>query len=77
MGGILQTKKYFKTIRWLISKGFEQEKFETDIGEISAYAKLLTHCLHNTNLLQINAVNEEVIKTHAQPMGLMKKPSQR
>lgn len=71
MGGILQIEEIFqKQYGGLFSKGFEQEKFETDIGEISAYAKLLTHCLHNTNLLQINAVNEDVIKNTCSTQGI-------
>ncbi|WP_133405766.1 LPO_1073/Vpar_1526 family protein [Parashewanella tropica] len=45
----------------LFSKGFNNERLENEIAEPYSYPKLITNCLHDANLLQVNAVNVDVI----------------
>lgn len=72
VGGILQIEEIYKEqYGGLFSKGFEQEQFEKDIGNLDSYTKLLTRCLHYPNLLQINAVNTDVIKNTCTTLGIL------
>lgn len=47
----------------LFSNGFEKERFASEIGEISEYARLITQCLHDPEKFQISALNETVLNT--------------
>lgn len=45
----------------LFSKGFTKEKFENDIGNFNEFHNIIISCLHDPDLFQISAINEEVI----------------
>lgn len=46
----------------LFSKGFDQEKFKSDIGEISEFSTLLIPCFHFENQFQFKAMNIEILR---------------
>lgn len=45
----------------LFSKGFTKERLDQELVNAEDYADLITNCLHDTDLLQVNAVNASVI----------------
>jgi len=62
VGGINQIEQIYQ-IQYggLFSKGFTRERLEQEIENLDAYTDLITNNLHDLSLLQINAVNEDVI----------------
>lgn len=45
----------------LFSKGFDEERFNNEIGKITDYPGLLIKCLHYPNLYQLSAIDIEVL----------------
>jgi hypothetical protein len=45
----------------LFSKGFNQERFEHEIGNLDEYTELVIKCLHYPNLYQFNVIDTEVL----------------
>lgn len=45
----------------LFSKGFDEEKFSNEIGEISDYTGLVMKCFHYPNMYQLSAIDTDVL----------------
>jgi hypothetical protein len=45
----------------LFSKGFTEEIFNSEIGQIDEYSTFIIQCMHNPSLLQINALSDSVL----------------
>jgi hypothetical protein len=57
-----QIENYFRSnYPGLFSNGFEKETFESQIGPVSSYSNLLTQCLRDSNKIQINALDKDVL----------------
>ena len=50
---------YLDMYTGLFSKGFSEEKFENDIGKFNEFSQIIIPCLHDSNLFQINTVNQK------------------
>ncbi len=62
MGGFNSIEDiYQKQYGGLFSKGFTRDRAFNEIEDIDQYPFLITNCLHNKELLQVNAVNTLVI----------------
>jgi hypothetical protein len=46
----------------LFSKGFDQSRFESEIGPMSDYPELVMTCFHDSARFQINALDIDVLK---------------
>lgn len=54
----------------LFSKGFDQNRFETEIGPVSNYPGRLMPCFHDSTKLQVNALDVEVMKGTLDVLGV-------
>jgi len=62
MGGINSIEAIYQAqYGGLFSKGFTRDRLINEIEEIDQYPFLIVNCLHDRNLLQVNAVNTDVI----------------
>lgn len=62
MGGLKAIEQIFQEqYGGLFSKGFTRERLEQEIGNLDQYQYLISRCLHDQSLLQVNAVNTETI----------------
>lgn len=62
MGGLKPIEHiYQQAYGGLFSKGFNRERLENDIETPDDYPQLVTNCLHDSSLLQVNAMNVGVI----------------
>lgn len=63
VGGIHPIEHLFRIhYPGLFSKGFEQIRFENEIGQISSYQTLIMNCFHDTTKFQINALDVNILK---------------
>jgi hypothetical protein len=46
----------------LFSKGFDQSRFENEIGPITNYPEMLMNCFHDLTKLQFNALDVEILR---------------
>lgn len=60
----------------LFCRGMEQEEFEKNYGEISGYQNLLIQCLHDSTKLQVNALDNEVLKKRIEEEELSEKAAE-
>lgn len=62
MGGLKSIEQlYQEAYGGLFSKGFNRERLENDIATPDSYPQLITNCLHDLSLLQVDAINVVVI----------------
>jgi hypothetical protein len=62
MGGLKSVEQLHQdNYGGLFSKGFNKSRLEQEIENSDRYPFLITRCLHDSSLLQVNAVNVEVI----------------
>lgn len=59
-----------KNYQGLFSKGFNEEEIDKMHIKLSDFPLLFTYCLHDTNIKQINALNEIVLKDIAKNSGV-------
>jgi hypothetical protein len=54
----------------LFSKGFSEDKFKSDVGEIALYQRLLIRHFHSVNNLQLSCMNIEVLRHLAKEQNI-------
>ncbi len=69
--GELQAEQAFaNSYSGLLSKGFTEAEAQTVDLSPSARAALITTCLHDSSLLQVNAMNSDALETLCAPLGV-------
>jgi hypothetical protein len=61
-----------KNYKGLFCKGFDNENFIKEIGDLSEYNSLIIQSLHHPEKLQINALDESTLNELANKLGLSK-----
>ena len=69
-GEIQAEQALVKTYPGLLCKGFTEAEAETVDLSPSARASLITACLHDDSLLQVNAMNDDALETRCAPLGV-------
>lgn len=78
MGGLKPIEQiYQESYGGLFSKGFDRERLEKDIENPDSYPYLITNCLHDSKLFQVNAINvgviEQICESHNTPSDVKQK----